>query len=166
MNEVDILILELVSAERRATDEEIALIVARVAQAPFASYVSRVPIRVREDLLAAGIVCPARLPSVEWHLLERIHLDRQWSSDTSKDEYVADLHRAVQNPVVEIWTYRYFGRPYAGFIAPSQTRKSTDTERFLFVAYSPQFGTLTTGYRTSGWENVVDVNWVAAVRQR
>lgn len=166
MSEADTLILELLAAERRATDAEIAAIIAQVAQTPFASYVARVPVRVREDLLAVGVVCPARLPSIEWHLLERVYLDQQWSLNTTKEQYVADLHLAVQSPVVEIWTYRYFGRPYAGFIAPSQTRGAIDSERLIFVAYSPEFGTLTTGFRIAHRRNVIDANWTAAIRQR
>lgn len=166
MTETDALILKLIVDGRRATNAEVAEIIAHVVQVPFASYVSRVPVRVREELLVSGIACPARLPSVEWHLLERIYLDRQWTVNTTQEQYLADLRLAVQSPAVEIWTYLYFGRPYAGFIAPSQTRGAIDSERLLFVAYSPEFGSLTTGFRTADRRNVIDANWTEAIRQR
>lgn len=166
MSTADDIILDLITANRQATSGEAAVIIAHVGQAPFATYLSRVPNRIRVGLAQYGIVCPVRASNVEWHLLERIHLDQQWPPGTTTAEYVRDLQRAVAHPESELWTYRYFGRPYAGFFGPSHIQGLPGSEPYLFVAYSPTFSTLTTGYQTSGRYNVFDVNWEVLIQHR
>lgn len=106
------------------------------------------------------------MPSVEWHLLERVYLDQQWPPGTTVAQYVDDLHRAILHPDVEVWTYRYFGQPFAGFLSPSHVQGLPGSEQYIFVAYSPVFGTLTTGYQTSGRQKVFDVRCTDLVRHR
>jgi hypothetical protein len=162
----DNIILELIATARQATPDEVEAITAHAAQAPFATYLSHVPTRVREGLIQHGVSCPARAPSIEWHLLERVCLDQQWPPGTTATQYVHDLHQAVVHPEAEVWTYRYFDQPYAGFISPSHVQGLPGSERYLFVAYSPVFGTLITGYQTSDRRKVFDVNCKALVRHR
>ncbi len=147
---INSLILELVSTKRLATVTEIEAISSHVAQAPFASYLSHVPQRIRQALDKKSLTVPAKLPSVEWHVLERVYLDEQWSLGTTPVQYVADLRQAILHPQAEIWTYRYYHEPAIAFIAPSHLRNAPKPERFLFVSYNPNFASLTTGYQTHG----------------
>lgn len=146
----DALILELIDTGRQATADELKAIIEHVAQAPFATYLSRVPGRVRRPLAQMGIVTPARMPSVEWHLLERVYLDEQWPVGATVAQYMADLQQAVRHPDVQVWTYRYYGEPFAGFLAPSHVQQVPQPEAYIFVSYSPTYDTITTGYQTSG----------------
>lgn len=156
MPAVNDLILDLIATARQATPEEVADIVAHVAQAPFATYLARVPNKLRRLLAKRGMTLPAKLPSLEIHLLKRVHDERQWPIGTTADQYVADLHQAVSHPDVQVWTYRYFGQPFAGFLAPSHVQSSPKPEAYIFVAYSPMHGTITTGYQASDASQVFD----------
>lgn len=163
----DDIILDLITTGRRATADEVDTIIAHVAQAPFATYLARVPRDLRALLVALGIHAPARLPSVEWHLLKCIYADQQWPVGTTVDRYVDDLHRAAQHSDVRVWTYRYYGRPYAGFMAPSHVRAVPRPRAFIYVAYDPQFSTITTGYQASGYGAVFNnPNCTDIVRHR
>lgn len=166
MTTADVIILDLIATARQATPDEVAVIIAHVAQASFVTYLSRVPIRVREGLGHYGLNCPARMSNIEWHLLERVYLDEQWPPGTTVAEYVHDLHQAIKHAEVEVWTYRYFDRPYAGFFSPSHVQGLPGSEPYLFVAYSPVFGTLTTGYQTAARQNVFDVNCRVLIQHR
>lgn len=166
MPTADAIILDLITTGHQATADELEAIIAHVARASFASYLSRVPTKVRQALGQQGVSCPARMPSVEWHLLERVYLDQQWPPGTTTTQYVHDLHQAVLHPDAEVWTYRYFGQPSAGFLSPSHVQGLPGSERYLFVAYSPTFGTLTTGYQASDRQKVFDVNYTALVRHQ
>lgn len=132
MSSVDALILDLIATGRRATPDEVTAIVQHVAQAPFASYLSRIPPNNRAELVKLGVVLPpGKMRAVAWHLLKRIYLDEQWPLDTTEDQLVVDLHQAILHPEVEIRTYRYSGYPYVGFMAPSHVQDVPDPKRFL-----------------------------------
>ncbi len=167
MTAIDGLILNLIKTGRRASVGEVTLLVAHVAQAPFASYPSQVPPLVRVGLQQAGITLPSgKVRSVEWHLLKRIYLDQQWPIGTTEAEFIADLHRAILHPRTEIWTYRYYSHPYAGFLSPSDVQHRSQAERSIFVAYSPVFGTITTAYQTGGINQVFDATFSDLVQHR
>jgi len=96
MAATDDLILNLIETGRQASAEEVAAIVAHVAQAPFASYLAHVPSPVRMGLAQVGITLPfGKVRTVEWHLLKRIYLDQQWPVGTTEAAFVADLHQAL-----------------------------------------------------------------------
>lgn len=159
-------ILDLIAAARQATPDEVAAIIAHVAQVPFAAYLSPVPGSLRNFLAAHGIQVPTRLPSVERHLLKRIYDEQQWPIGTTVDDYLNDLHQAVHHQDVGLWTYRYYGRPYAGFMAPSHVRAVPRPLAFIYVAYDPQFSTITTGYQASGYGTIFDHNCTDIIRHR
>lgn len=69
----DNIIQNLIDIGRLATADEIDMLIAHVAQAPFATYLARVPKDLRELLQEQGILTAVKLPSVEWHLLKRIY---------------------------------------------------------------------------------------------
>ena len=134
MMDIDALIVEFIESGRRATDEELSQIVAYVAQAPFASRPVRISPRLRDAFAAAlGKPVPRRLPSIEFHLLKRTHLERQWPVGTTARQYVTDLYLAVRHPAARIWTYEYRAEPMVGFLAPSQVQSAPKPEAFVFV---------------------------------
>ena len=161
---VDELILELIETSRQASMEELAVIIMHVVHAPFATYLSRVPIELRQLLAQRGIVVPARLSSLQRHLFKRIYDEEQWPTDTTADQYIADLHQAIVHPIVQIWTYRYLGQPFVGFLAPSHVQNATRPERYIFVAYSPVYKTLTTGYQASNAQSIFTIEYTDLVR--
>ena len=59
------------------------------------------------------------------------------------------MHQAVAHPDVQMWTYRWFGESFAGFLAPSHVQNVPDPEAFLFVAYSADHGAIKTGFQAS-----------------
>jgi hypothetical protein len=162
----DDIILELIATGRQATMNEIDTIIAHVAQAPFATYLARVPNKLRALLAAQGIQVSAKLPSVEWHLLKRVYEEHQWPAGTTVGVYVDDLHRAVRHPDVRLWTYRYYNRPYAGFMAPSHVQAVLKPLAFIYVAYDPRFSTITTGYQASSVGTIFDQNCTDIVYHR
>ena len=167
MAQVDELILEFIDTGRQASADELEVIVAHVAQAPFASYRSHVPSSVRIDLQRIGVpLAPGKVRTVAWHLLKRVYLDQQWPVGTTEVDFVQDLHQAVSHQARQIWTYRYYTHPYIGFLSPFHVQQSPQPERNIFVAYSPTFGTITTAYQTDGIDNVFDPAFTDIVKHR
>ena len=163
--DIDTLIVELIESDRQATDDELSQIVAHVAQAPFASRPVRPPRWWREALARCGIAVPARVSAGEFHLLKRVYLDEQWPPGTTLETYVRDLRQAIRHPEAQVWTYRYYGAPALGFLSPSHIPGAPASTPFIFVAYSPQYGTLITGYQTAGPEKVFNSDAYRDVRQ-
>jgi len=162
---VDALIVDLVESDRQATEDEVAQIVAHVSAAPFASRMIRSPRWFRNELARRGIVIPARISAAKFHLFRRVHLDEQWPPGTTLEDYVQDLRQAILHPQVQIWTYRYYGTPAVGFLAPSHIPDTSASTPFIFVAYSPQYGTIITGYQTGGPQNIFNSGAYQSVRQ-
>lgn len=155
MNSIPVLIHTLIDSNRQATVEELRQIVAHVADAPFSSRPLKINRWLRQELEARDLDMPSeKLPSVEIHLLKRIHLDRQWPVDTTAEQFTADLHQAVQHPDVRIWTYRWLGEAFAGFLAPSHVKNVPNPEAFIFVAYSADYDVIKTGFQASGPDTV------------
>ena len=109
---------------------------------------------------------PLKLSSLGIHLLKRIGEDQQWPVGTTEQQYVADLQHAVAHPDAQIWTYRYFGQPFIGFMAPSHVQTVAKPEQYIFVAYSPQYCTLTTGYQVSSKDTVFTAGYSNVLQQR
>lgn len=152
---VDQLIVHLILDKRRATEVEIQIIITHVGQSTFATYPVKLTRWLRQELANRGLqVSSIKRPSVEIHLLKRIYFDRQWSAGTTIEQFKADLHQAIQHPAVQIWTYRRLGEYYAGFLAPSHVLGAPELKPFIFVAYSADYGTITTGFQASGAHTV------------
>ena len=166
MTAIDDLLLKLIETGRQASAEEVAAIIAHVVQAPFATYLSRVPINLRQLLAQKGISVPVRLSSLERHLFKRIYDEQQWPIGTTADDYIRDLHKVVAHPSVQIWTYRYFAQAFVGFLAPSHVQKALKPESHIFVVYSPDYQTLTTGYQASGSNRIFTSEYTDLVRHQ
>jgi hypothetical protein len=166
MTQIDTLILDCIDHGRQASSEELALIVAHVTQAPFASYQTKVPTQLRQLLTGKGFQLPAKLSSLEIHWLKRVNEEEQWSKETTPPQYVADLQQAVRHPDVQLWFYRYYGHPFAGFLSPSHVRGAKGIEAYIFVAYSPIHGTITTGYQASSIHTIFTDGYTDLKQQR
>lgn len=167
MNPIDTLLLTLIDTQRQASASELAIILDHVAHASFAEYRAHVPTPVRMGLQKLGItLAPGKIRAVEWHLLKRVYLDQQWPIGTTEAEFIKDLQQAVVNSHVQVWTYRYYTHPYAGFLSPSHVQQAPQPEQYIFVAYSPIFGTMTTAYQTSDIDHVFDPAFTDIVQHR
>jgi len=167
VNDIDQLIRSLIDSNRQATAQELQGIVAHIAR----SLVSSRPVKVnqwlRQELEARGIqVPPGRLPSVDIHLLKRIHYDGQWPVGTSVAQFTADLHRAVQHPNAQIWTWRWLGEACVGFLAPSHVQNVPNPEAFIFAVYSTEHGIVKTGFQTSGPDAIFTDGFENLMRHR
>jgi hypothetical protein len=155
VNNVVQLILTLINTHRHATHAELEQIIAHAAQAPFSSRPLRMNRWLRQELEARGLRVPTeKLPSVDIHLLKRIHLDRQWPPGTTVGQFLADLRQAIRHPDVQVWTYRWLGEAFAGFLAPSHVQNVPNPEAGIFVAYSADHDVLRTGFQASSPEAI------------
>ena len=166
MVHVNELILDLVETGHPASEAELSAIIADVAKAPFATYQARVPNSLRRLMLQLGKLLPPKLSSADIHLLKRVHEDQQWLTETTTVQYIADLHTAISHIDVKIWTYRYANQPFIGFMAPSHVQNVPKPEPYIFVAYSPQYGTLTTGYQASAAATVFTEGYTNLVQHK
>jgi hypothetical protein len=106
MNLINQLVLNLIATGRQATDDELAAIITHLTQAPFATYLSRVPTKLRRLLSQGEVSVPRKLSSLEIHLFKRIYMEQQWPIGTTAVQYVADLQQAICHPNIHVWTYR------------------------------------------------------------
>ena len=167
MSDTDQLVHSLINTGRQATADELRQIIEHVAQAPLASRLLKINRWLRRTLERKGISIPReRLSAGELHLLKRIRLDRQWPPDISVEQFVADLHQAVRHPDVQVWTYRWLGGSFAGFLAPSHVQDVSSPEEFIFVAYSADHGTIKTGFQASSPEAIFTDEFENLIRHK
>ncbi|MFN8486706.1 MAG: hypothetical protein U0350_03885 [Caldilineaceae bacterium] len=103
---------------------------------------------------------------MQLHLFKRIYYDGQWSPDTTVTQFEADLHKAVQHPEVQLWTYQWFGENFAGFLAPSHIHSVPNSEQFIFVAYVADYGKIKTGFQASGIDTIFTADFERVVRHK
>jgi hypothetical protein len=163
---VDALILSLIAAGRQATDDELQRIVVHIACAPFTTRLVRTTRWLREQLAQQDIIVESQVPSVQVHLLKRVYIERQWPIGTTTADYLDDLHQAVKRHAVRIWTYRYYAEPYIAILAPSHRQDAPSPQPFIFVAYNPRYGVITTGYQASGPEAIFTTGFEQMRQQR
>ncbi|HEY7066307.1 MAG TPA: hypothetical protein VII06_32845 [Chloroflexota bacterium] len=164
---VDQLIRELIARNRPAAPEEIARVVARLAVAPFNPDRVRVPARERGVSYRGQTLGPHE-PSLVYHLVKRVMIERQWALGTSAAQYVGDLHRATRRAQTRIGLYGGRGDWLAVAIASTVDvipvrRQGEQTLSNLLVLYSAGRGMIRTGYQFSGTSQVdvpPEVQWL------
>ncbi len=166
MTAIDDLILKLIETGRQASAEEVVALIAHVAVSPFATYLAKVPNHLRGLLSEKGVELPVRLPSLVIHWLKRVVEEEQWPAGTTDVKYVADLQKAILHPNVQIWTYRYYRQPFVGFLSPSHVQGVRGARAFIFVAYSPLYSTITTGYQASSVDVIFTDDFMDVKQQR
>lgn len=152
----DRLIREMIATRRRATPEEVAAIVARMANAPFDRRI--VPVRVVERGVAyQGHSLGAREDSLRYHLIKRVAINEQWADGATIHSYLADLRQAVLAPTARLLVYERRGGAIAATITPTSdvlesARQGSGSLPNLLVIYAVDRGAVITGYQFSTWE--------------
>ena len=126
----DVLIRALAQRQLNPTAQNVIHIVERMAEAPF--------------------------PTVSSHLWRRLR-DEQWSRDTTEDQYLDDLRRAVRHRDTRICIYQRRGGNLAAALAATHLvvqpcRLGDCSEQLLFVVYSADRGIIISGYQVSSLE--------------
>lgn len=138
-----------------------------VAQQSVSSALRKMNLWLREELDILGIqTSPGKLPSAQLQLFKRIYYDGQWPLNTTVSQFEADLHKAVQHPEVQLWTYQWFGENFAGFLAPSHIHNVPNPEQFIFVAYVADYGKIKTGFQASGIDKIFTDEFALIVRHK
>src|SRR4051794_29854718 len=86
---VDALIREIILTKRTPTESEIAVILDRMASAPFNPQQMKVPRRDRGHTYR-GQTLGERADSLTYHLVKRVVIEQQWAPGTTPDDYVED----------------------------------------------------------------------------
>ncbi len=137
----DRLIRDLILTGRTASAEEVDLVTRRMATAPF--------------------------PSLRAHLARRL-IERQWTSETTEQEYFDDLHGAMNDEAARVAVYRRRGGPLVAVL--TQTERILTAHRrgarwlpVLFVVYSADRGMILSGYQASDVSTIAlpeDTRWL------
>jgi hypothetical protein len=150
---VDRLIRGLIASGRAASRQEIAAIVDRMASAPFEPRAFRVPVRHR-NLEYLGQPLGARSPSLSYHLVKRVLVERQWAVGTTEQQYLDDIRRAVGATGSRLAIYERQGGALAAtvtrtaIVVPADRRGARSLPA-LVVIYSADRGIIVTGYQCS-----------------
>jgi hypothetical protein len=150
---VDRLIRELIHAGRKATPDEVARIIERMAAAPFDPDDKRVRIRHRE-LAYLGRTLAARADSLTYHLVQRIVGDAQWAFGTTAADYLADLRRSTEDPTARLVLYERRGGAIAATLTPTDQvlppeRRGQGWLPNVLVIYSADRAIIVSGYQIS-----------------
>lgn len=150
---VDDLIRALIAAPQRpVTAQEIAQIQWHIATAPH--NLNDIKIRAKyRGITYQGMTLGRREPSLRAHLAIRVVYDGQWVDGTTAQQYVADLHAAVQQETARIVVYERGGTAMAAVLAPHTipvARQGPQAEDTVFVVYAADNGFLVSAYQTAG----------------
>lgn len=164
---VDRLVRELIVSGRLPDSEELTQIIDRMATAPFDARVVPVPVRM-QGLVYHAQVLGTRADSLTFHLIKRVADERQWAAGTTSAQYLADLRRAVRNPLSRLGMYSRRGGAITVSLGPTEvavppTRRTRESLPNLLVVYSADRGTIISGYQVSGLEQTgipEDARWL------
>ncbi len=154
----DRLIRELIRARRAAIVAEVALIIDRMATAPFDPRLRKVRVKER-GIPYRGRRVAAHEDSLFHHLVKRVLIEQQWADGTTEDQYLVDLRRAVRSAVARLVVYNDRDGPLAATISPTAAVVPTERQGVnplpnLLVVYSADRGVLITGYQFSSLAHV------------
>ena len=154
----DQLIRELVRTGREAMPEEIEQVVERMATAPFDPRVRSVGQQHR-GLVYQGYALGEREPSLFYHLVKRVSVEAQWAAETTADEYLADLRRAIRATLASLVLYSHRGGAIAATLVPTAASVPLHRQGFralpnLVVIYSADRGIIVTGYQYSALDRL------------
>jgi hypothetical protein len=165
--EIDRLIRELIRTRRAATSEEITQIVERIATAPFDPRMQRV--KTTERGVRYGDYQLRRdTPSLIYHLVKRVVMERQWAEGTSTEQYLGDLRRAVRMPSAHLGLFQRRGGSMAAtvsltrLVVPRERRTPRSLPRLL-VVFSADRGCIVSGYQVTGLATIAlpkEVVWL------
>jgi hypothetical protein len=150
---IDQLIRGLIQSGRQADEQEVRQVLDRLAAVPFDPLTRSVRSRHR-GLSYQGLALGDRAPSLDYHLVQRVIVDRQWTVGTTAAEYVADLRNAVRHPASHLAVYERRGGHVAIVLAATEAilvpmRRGPLWLPELLVTYSADRGIIVTGYQVS-----------------
>jgi hypothetical protein len=154
----DRLIRDLIATGRDASDDEVRVILDRIATAPFSRNLYKVPVEHRGQLFA-GRALGAREPSLRYHLFERVALNGLWSEETTEEDYAADLSRVARSARVSLAIYWRRGGPIGLVVAPTADvvpvdRRGARAKLYTGAFYSVDWGTIVSGYQFDSLDEV------------
>jgi len=140
-----------------STEEEIKQILDHVAKAPFASRPVAVDKPIRGQVFQ-GRALSAKENSIRAHLAKLVLSDNHWSEHTTAEQYFTDLKTVIWSPGLRRAVYRSIDDQvvlglFGKHNLPTK-RLGKTPKRFLWVVYSTDYGTITTGYQVSGIDEV------------
>ncbi len=135
-------ISHLIEHRQKLSAAQIANLVATAAIAPFTPDLLPADERLWGSFWHFDVIGPGyTLPALELALLRAIRLDKQWPSNCTPAQYLADLHAAVMYPHAGIRTLVVADAPCAVFAA------AHDSVWFTVVWFCLSTGCLHAGYR-------------------
>jgi hypothetical protein len=160
------LIREWLNPKRMPTEAEIKRVLAHVARAPFSTRPVAVDKSIRGQVFQ-GRKLGDREPSIIAHFAKRVLINRQWTGDVTPAEFVDHLHFAFLEQSAKRAVYvGHDQRTYFSVLAPNtipSDRLGSDSQPFLWVVYTADYGTIVTGYQVPGIEEITlpaKVRWL------
>jgi hypothetical protein len=154
----DALIHELVAEpERPATADELVRILEHIARSPFNTRRVEIPSElVGEEFL--GKKLGKSEDSLTVHLARRVFDNAQWSSKTTREDFLNDIRRAILHPDAALAVYETPRTDYAVVAAPnivSQSRLGRQPGKFMVVPYSANRGRSISAWQAKDEESLL-----------
>lgn len=138
---------------QRVSPSEVDDIRATMARAEFSSDISTVRTKYR-GYTHAGITTVAKMPSLDYHLVKRVAIERQWSERTTAASYLDDLRAIISNEASHLAVYERHNKMFVlayqdtARVLPAE-RLGEETETYAGVFYEVDRGIITSGYQFS-----------------
>lgn len=154
LDDVHRVIEQAASGARRLTPEELAGVLAHVAEVGF-DPMSRE--QVRGSLAGMewrGVILKGsdRLPPAERHYLRHVLKLQEWPAGTSLEEYIEGVRRVIRDPSSGVFTSRYQGALQLGIIRRSGDLRGPGGFAWVLVEYRVESGHWTTAYQPESSE--------------
>ncbi len=145
------LVEELIATGRAPERTEIDQIIERIATAPFEPREIRAPLPERH-LTYGQYSLAGPVPSLVYHLIKRVVVERQWTPGTTAQLYVRDIRHAVRHPTARLVIYTRRGGTIATALVPTAlvvpvARRGRRALRNIAVVYSVDRGAIITAYQ-------------------
>ncbi|MCB0153859.1 MAG: hypothetical protein KDF65_03615, partial [Anaerolineae bacterium] len=145
------LLSRLVRRPVKATPPEMTQLQQQAAQADFCGELLTVDEPLWGSFWQFDVISPgSRLPAVELNLLRASRLDRTWPADTTVEQYLADLRKAILQPEAGVWTLPVAGQPcaiIACYRGSGNPKSKIQNPKLTVVWYCGTTGQLHAGYR-------------------
>ena len=155
----DRLIHNLIAHPRSAMEQEIRLIIDRIASAPFNTDIQRVQ-RDERGRTYQAITLGVQADSLTLHLFRRVVEDSQWAAGTTAEAFVQSLQRAARDAHNRVALYRHWqNRDLAAVIVPTENVLTPEqmgpaAEPNLLILYLANRGILISGYQFSSMDTI------------
>jgi hypothetical protein len=154
----DQLVRDLVAGWREPAAGDKGTIVGRVASVPFNVAEVRVA-PAHRGLIYRGEALGERADSLTYHVAQRVLVDRQWSEETTADQFLDDLRAAARHPEARLAAFVRRGGHIVTALAPTEDvvptqRRGALALSVLAVVFSADRGMIITGYQASSPERI------------